>query len=287
MINSLITSVFSLFVSFGSSGAAHASMPNQLSLPEYLQPSSLIKTPKRGLFWYDVPTKTETKSDEKYPRPAIPSAEALFQMHPKELKALLDDTLDYAVFKLSPEATMDYYKVLDVARRKSSAFTNLTGFVMLDKPELNAAQDYPITNPGNAEKKRRTDNDVTKKLQAAREEYALLFFTQPACGFCVQQSQILENFQRESGWIIKEVDIIKEPQSRTKFNIDRTPVTVLIRKNGDSKQWMPVSVGVDSLSNLRSNIYRITRLFGGEIKPQQFYTNEQQQGGFFDPLKRQ
>ncbi|WP_418382040.1 transposase [Yersinia enterocolitica] len=66
-----------------------------------------------------------------------------------------------------------------------------------------------------------------------------------------------------------------------------TPVTVLIRKNGDSKQWMPVSVGVDSLSNLRSNIYRITRLFGGEIKPQQFYTNEQQQGGFFDPLKRQ
>lgn len=48
---------------------------------------------------------------------------------------------------------------------------------------------------------------------------------------------------------------------------------------------MPVSVGVDSLDNLRTSIYNMTRVLNGELDPRQFFTNEKQQGGFFDPLK--
>lgn len=241
--------------------------------------------PKHGLFWYETPKKEEEKKVEaKYPRPVVPSAEELFQMHPKDMQELLDKTRDYAVYKLSPDAVLDYYKVQDATRRKASAFTNLTGYVMLDNPSLNAAQDYPITNPGNAEKQRERQASKNKALQKNRNEYALLFFTEPNCGFCVQQSRILENFQRDSSWYIKQIDITREPAAKKKFNVDRAPVTILIKRNSPDK-WMPVSVGVDSLDNLRTSIYNMTRVLNGEIDPRQFFTNEQQQGGFFDPLK--
>lgn len=247
---------------------------------------TIKNNPKHGLFWYETPKKEEElKADTKYPRPVVPSAEELFQMHPKDMQELLDKTRDYAVYKLSPDAVLDYYKVQDATRRKASAFTNLTGYVMLDNPSLNAAQDYPITNPGNAEKQRERQESKNKVLQKNRNEYALLFFTEPNCGFCVQQSRILENFQRESSWYIKQIDITREPAAKKKFNVDRTPVTILIKRNAPTDKWMPVSVGVDSLDNLRTSIYNMTRVLNGDIDPRQFFTNEQQQGGFFDPLK--
>ncbi|HCJ7735946.1 conjugal transfer protein TraF [Citrobacter portucalensis] len=244
------------------------------------------KNPKHGLFWYETPKKEdEIKAEAKYPRPVVPSADELFKMHPKDVQELLDKTREYAVYKLSPDAVMDYYKVQDATRRKAAAFTNLTGYVMMENPALNAAQDYPITNPGNAEKQRERQESKTKNLQKNRNEYALLFFTSPDCGFCVQQSRILENFQRESSWYIKEVDVTREPAAKKKFNVDRTPVTILIKRNDPSDKWMPVSVGVDSLDNLRTSIYNMTRVLNGELDPRQFFTNEKQQGGFFDPLK--
>ncbi|EBM7196717.1 conjugal transfer protein TraF [Salmonella enterica subsp. enterica serovar Senftenberg] len=245
-----------------------------------------VKNPRHGLFWYETPKKEEEKKAEnKYPRPVIPSADDLFKMHPKDVQDLLDKTRDYALFKLSPDVVLDYYKVQDAARRKSAAFTSLTGYVMLENPQLNAASDYPITNPGNAEKQRERQELKSKSLIKNRDEYALLFFSEPNCGFCVQQSRILENFQRETSWYIKEIDITRQPAARKKFNVDRAPVTILIKRNSDTDKWMPVSVGVDSLDNLRTSIYNMTRVLNGELDPRQFFTNEKQQGGFFDPLK--
>ncbi|MCX8966607.1 conjugal transfer protein TraF [Erwinia psidii] len=243
-------------------------------------------TPKHGLFWYETPKKPdEVKEEEKHPRPVVPSSDALFKMHPKDIQALLDETRDYAVFKLTPEAVLDYYKVQDAARRKAAAYTNLTGYVMLENPQYNAAQDYPITNPGTAEKKREREASIGANLSRNADAYALFFFTEPDCGLCTQQSHILENFQRETGWYIKQIDIKAHPEARAKFRIDRAPVTVLIKKNVSDK-WMPVSVGVDSLDNLRTSVYNMTRLLNGETDPRQFFTSEKQQGGFFDPLKR-
>lgn len=244
------------------------------------------QNPKHGLFWYETPKKAEDiKEEEKHPQPVIPSSEDMFKMHPKDIQALLDDTRDYAVYKLTPDAVLDYYKVQDVARRKAAAYTNLTGYVMLENPQYNAAQDYPITNPGTAEKKRERDQAVNANLMKNNNDYALLYFTEPNCGLCVQQSHILENYQRDTGWYVKQIDIKEHPEVLTKFKIEHAPVTILIKKN-TAEKWMPVSVGVDSLDSLRTSIYNMTRVLNGESDPRQFFTNEKQQGGFFDPLKR-
>ncbi|WP_233981872.1 conjugal transfer protein TraF [Pectobacterium versatile] len=265
------------------SSISHAAQPITTNL------RSDTKEDKVGFFWYETkpsPEEEKENKNEQWPTPVVPAEDIMFSMHPKDLEKLLDQTREYAIYKLTPEATLDYYKVLDVSRRKAAAFTSLTGYIMLEKPELNAAQQFPITNPGNAERLRISENLVVNQLQDQRDNFALLFFTQPGCGYCVQQSQILQNFQRETGWYIKEVNIMEQPQARAKFNITGTPVTVIINKDAGNDQWMPVSVGVDSLSNLKSNVYRVTRLFNGEIDARQFYTNAAQSGGFFDPIKK-
>jgi len=238
---------------------------------------------KHGLFWYETPPKPEAVNDE-YPKPIVPDADTLFKMHPKQIRKLLNDTLEYAVYALTPESTLDYYKVQDAMRRKSAAFTNLAGYVMLQNTSLNGAMDYPVTKPGNAVRAKQFDQSITNKIKAGRSEYALLYFTQPNCAYCVQQSQILENFKRETGWLIKEVDILRQPEAAAKFNVDRTPVTVLIKKGAGANDWMPVSVGIDSLSNLKGNLYRLIRQLNGEASPQQFYMDESQKNGFFDPM---
>lgn len=273
--NMKVTVISLLFITACLCSTSHASIDQRE-----------VQNPKHGLFWYEAPKKAEEKKEEeKHPRPVVPPSEEMFKMHPKDIQALLDDTRDYAVFKLTPDAVMDYYKVQDVARRKAAAYTNLTGYVMLENPQYNAAQDYPITNPGTAEKKRERDQSVVASLAKNNNEYALLYFTEPNCPLCVQQSHILENFQREAGWYVKQIDIKAHPEVRSKFKIDRAPVTILIKKNTPDR-WMPVSVGVDSLDNLRSSVYNMTRVLNGESDPRQFFTSEQQQGGFFDPLKR-
>lgn len=238
---------------------------------------------KHGLFWYEAPPKKEeAKKPEEFPRPVVPDEETMMKMHPKQIKKLLEDTLDYAVYKMSPEATLDYYRVADVMRRKAAAYTNVSGFVMLQHPELNGASGYPVTKPGNAVRVKQLNENIDKTLAGNRHMYALLFFTQPNCPYCHQQAQILDNFQRDSHWLIKEVDIIQQPEAAAKFNVSMTPVVVAIRK--DSDIWQPVSVGVDSLSNLKSNLYRMVRQLNGEAVPQQFFMDESQANGFFDPM---
>lgn len=252
-----------------------------------LTPCFVGATPeqKHGIFWYETPPKNPTEiTQDEYPKPVVPDAETLFKMHPKQIKKLLNDTLEYAVYALTPEATLDYYKVQDAMRRKSAAFTNLAGYVMLQKPGMNGAMDYPVTKPGNAVRAKQLDQQITNKIREGRDGYALLYFTQPNCPYCVQQSQILSNFKRETGWLIKEVDILRQPEAAAKFNVDRTPVTVLIKKGAGADDWMPVSVGIDSLSNLKGNLYRLIRQLNGEAAPQQFYMDESQTNGFFDPL---
>lgn len=242
---------------------------------------------KHGLFWYETPPKKEEAKEGKeekkeYPRPIVPDQQTMMQMHPKQIKKLLDETLDYAVYKMSPEATLDYYKVQDVMRRKAAAYTNVVGFVMLQHPELNGASAYPVTKPGNAVRVKQLNENIDKTLASNRDQYALLFFTQPNCPYCHQQAQILDNFQRDSQWLIKEVDILQQPEAAAKFNVSMTPVVVAIRK--DSDIWQPVSVGVDSLSNMKSNLYRMVRQLNGQAAPQQFYMDESQANGFFDPM---
>ena len=256
----------------------------QLLVAGSLNAATDDKPDKQGYWWYEEPvieSEEEMLEVQEFPTPPLPSQETMMKMHPTQLEELLDQHRDYAVYKLTPETTANYYKVQDVARRKSRAFTSLSSYAMLQNPELNARGAYPVNNPGRKELKRNNELLINNKIARFRNNYALVFLTAESCPYCKVQRSTLKYFRDRHGWTIKEIDIERVPDAALRFNTRVTPMTILIERN--SERWMPITVGVESLSVIEQNTYRAIRLMRKEISPEQFFTNENQDGGFFDP----
>lgn len=109
---------------------------------------------------------------------------------------------------------------------------------------------------------------LTKALSRNQRRYALLYFVQEGCPYCAKETPILTEFQKQTGWYIKQVDIHQQPEVRTKFNISNTPTIVLISEDMDSRSWQPVSYGFSAADTLVNSIYGITRVLSGEANPQ-------------------
>lgn len=242
--------------------------------------SSQVESKKRG-YWWGEAVELPTKEDEYPTPPPNPKTEDLMMMHPKELRELEEQYREYAIWKKTREATKDYWTVVDAARKQARAFTALTAVTMLENPQLNARSQNPITNAGRAAKRKQHDDSVTERLMSARKEFALVMFSQPGCTYCDVQRNTLKFFTDKHYWPFKEIDITKEPDIAQRFNINMTPITILIKKG--TEKWMNIAVGVESVPNIEDNTYRAVRLMKGESTPQQFYTPEYMEGGFYDP----
>ena len=65
-----------------------------------------------------------------------------------------------------------------------------------------------------------------------------------------------------------------------RFGIETVPALILIYR--DSKEHIPVSAGVASLSDIEERLYRGIRLLKGEITPENWSLHEFQKGQGFD-----
>ncbi len=237
---------------------------------------------KAGYWWYEEPA-AEGEEDE-LDKPEIPEGAAIERLKPSEIQSLIDAQLDYALVVQSPEAVKDYYRLIDLSRRRSRGFAALTNVVMLENPGLNARGAYPVTNAARDELTRRRETERRARLQRERQEFALIMFSSAKCAFCISQWNVLQYFSEQTGWIVKKVDIDLEPQKAARFNIKGTPQTIMIRRG--TPQWFTVAVGSDSYPVVADNAYRAIRLLTGEITEQQFFNGEGDDGGFFDPAAR-
>lgn len=239
---------------------------------------------KHGYWWGEkVVIEDESETEEpQYPVPAPnPKLEDLMKMHPSQLKQLEEDYRVYAVWQRTSQANKDYWTVVDAARRVARAFTAQSAVTMLQNPQLNARAQNPITNAGRKVKRQTRDNEVNNGLLKAKDQFALVMFTQPSCQYCQLQRNSLKFFADKHQWSIGEVDITRKPEVAARFNVQITPVTIVIQKG--SEKWMNIAVGAESTPNIEDNAFRAVRLLQGKITPQQFYTAESMQGGFFDP----
>ncbi|VAK79323.1 TraF precursor [Enterobacter cloacae] len=96
-----------------------------------------------------------------------------------------------------------------------------------------------------------------------RLNFALLYFVQPGCVYCQHQLPVMDAFQAQSGWYVKTIDIIQNPEVRSKFNVNATPVIVLIKRNGSSSNWQTVSIGYSPLPTLRADVFKLVRILNG------------------------
>lgn len=120
-----------------------------------------------------------------------------------------------------------------------------------------------------------TNEQINHALVSNRNDYALLYFVQPGCVYCQHQMPIINEFQNQTGWYVKTIDIIATPDVRSKFNINGTPVIVLIKKNAGANNWQTVSIGYSPLNTLRADVYKIIRLFNGYGVSGQSYVRTQ------------
>jgi len=239
-------------------------------------------TNKNGYWWGEKPTIEKEKEEFEAP-PPLPSFKEMMNWHPKKMKEMEEKYREHAVFTRTPEDVQNYWSVVDVARRQARAFTAVTGYVMMNNPEMNARTQNPITNAGREAKRLLHDSEIEQRLLSSRKDFALVMFTQPNCPYCETQRSTLKYFTGKYYWPVKEIDITRRPDIAAKYNVNQTPITILIAKEKDD--WMPISVGADSVPNVADNTYRAIRLMNDEIDPEMFYTPEYMEGGFFDPNK--
>ena len=141
----------------------------------------------------------------------------------------------------------------DVARRKALAYTNVAMYVTQKHSDLfNVGQVYPSARPGITARVRMQQNEITQTIGTAGNNHALIFFVSPGCDFCEQQAHILAYFTDKYNWPIKIVDISRQIQAASRFNITITPTLLLVKKGADKA--LTVSTGVITLSELERKI---------------------------------
>lgn len=271
----------------GAAGAALPALASATPAREAAAPAKPEEEVKRGYWFYKKPPPPAERSEEdlvQKPMTAPPAEEQLLKLPIKQVEKLIEDYREYALYTMEPEAVRWYYEMVDFARRRSRAFMNVTEVVMLNNPRLNMNTEYPTNVPGSNARLQRREATITARLRGAQQNAALIMLTSEGCGFCDAQRGILKFFQQKYGWTIREVDIGTHPEAVTRFGTTSTPSTFLIVR--DSQDWMPVAVGVEALPKIEENTYRALRMLSGETSPQQWTTNEFEDGGMLDPQRR-
>jgi conjugal transfer pilus assembly protein TraF len=238
---------------------------------------------RQGFWWKKEPARQEKETDADTLGPP-PSEEELLKLHPKQIAKLIEDYRDNALWKMQPKEVTWYYTLQDFARRRARAFMNVTDVVMLENPALNMNTVYPESPPGQDARLEQYNQSITKRLDEERERAGLVLLTRQGCAYCEAQRAALKYFQARHGWEVKEVDIDESPQIAAQFGVEYTPTTVVVFRGTD--QWMPVSVGVDTVPSIEEGLYKALRLIMGETTPEQFDVHEYQDGGPYDPTRR-
>lgn len=202
-------------------------------------------------------------------------------MDPDKFQELLANAKKEAVRAPTIDNVKRYFHLQDIARRKAAAFANVAMVVAKNNPQYEGARDLPVSAPGRKAMLRIRREEIGSTILSARDDFALLYFHSPDCSFCAAQDGILGQFAEKYGWIIKPVDVDREAVIASRFDIQTTPTLLLIYRMSDDH--LPVSVGVASLSEIETELYRGMRLLRGDITPEQYSLYEFQRKGYFDP----
>lgn len=240
---------------------------------------------KKGWYWYEV--EKEEEASEEPEEKAVEAASPVdpWKMSAGDFRKLLEETRDRAVAEPTVENVTRYIVLQDVARRKSAAFAAVYQMVMQTRPEFSTASEYPWTNPGIRALVSMRSREVHSTIEEAAGDFAMVYFHRPDCRFCQAEEKVLAYFiERYASWEIKKVDVYKEPTAAARFGASIVPyILVVYRETGE---YMPVSAGVVSLTDLELRLYRSIRYLKGETTPSRFLLYGFQDQGPADPEMR-
>ncbi|MDO3380373.1 conjugal transfer protein TraF [Geoalkalibacter halelectricus] len=261
------------------------------SLPVQAAVGFYGKETQRGWWWYEDPPPADDEVENKESQigelPAAPAPlarltpEQLWDLHPDQLQYYSNEMEKLAVQSPTQDNMRHYYEVQDVIRRKAAAFSSAAEYTWRTNPELSVAKDMPVATPGRNAVTRVRQQEREQTIAAARNDFALLYFRSDQCAFCFEQDNILSFFVDRHGWTVRPINLDQQPHMAARFGISTTPTLLLIYRM--SEDYLPVSVGVSSVSEIETNLYQGIRLLRGETGPEDFNMYDYQRGGGFDP----
>jgi conjugal transfer pilus assembly protein TraF len=237
---------------------------------------------KKGWYWYEKEAvkpkkpKPEFPANRRLPKLSDYTYQQLWNMYPDDFQALLNTFMKKAVQHPTEENVLEYLTMQDIARRKALAYTSVMSYVGQKYPQFSSKTVYPITAPGQAAVVSMRTREQERTIESGRSQFALIMFTREGCDFCEAQKSILAYFVHKYGWPVRMIDIEQNPNMAARFNITMTPTIILVDKN--SRDYMPVSAGVISMSELSLKLYRTIRYLRGEITPQQWFMHDFERG---------
>lgn len=255
-----------------------------VAVPTAAQPSRVAQPePKQGYWWYQAPSPKEDEAHaDELAKPRIPPIAELATWTPPKIRKLIEEQRDYAATVLTIDAVADFWRLQDFARRKARAFAGVTQIAMLQNPELSAKSANPMVGDARAAMGAEKEQVRRHYLRGQAGQFALVMFSRSSCGYCRVQWPIIERFREETGWQVTLMDIDRRPELATRFGVEITPTTMVIRRG--SAQRMVIASGVESYPNLSQTAYQAVRLLLGDIRPEQFLTGAGEEDGFFDAL---
>lgn len=213
---------------------------------------------ERGWYFYEFePLEQEQKPEEEkesgFKKPIV-DWEAVWTMHPKEFSKLFDDLRAYALMFPTEENVAEYYRMNRVYLDRSRKFQEVSTMVAQTHPELSRENTFPVSTVGQEAYRSMKKEEVNRILRQNADNYALLYFYSPECGYCAQQSPILQYFIEDTGWTIKPVDITENQAAALTFDIKSTPSLVMIKKN--STERIRISSGLLPLTDIKERVVR-------------------------------
>ena len=139
----------------------------------------------------------------------------------------------------------------EIASKRSLAYANVAAYVRQKNPQLGVPE-YSLATPGMVASTRTRNGEMERRIHTAKNDYALLYFYSPECEFCRAQDGILRYLQEKYDWEIRAYEMTSGLASR--LNVTVAPSTVLIYRN--SRDYIPVSAGVMSLTDIEQRLYR-------------------------------
>ena len=230
-----------------------------------------------GYFFYKDPNELPPEEKEKEKKPKkLPFAEGSFNgtipwnrvkdMHPTELRILLDDVKNHAIQKPTEERLLAYMTLQTMAMEKATAFQETWSEVLQQNPILNENAKRPaagfVTNMLVVEQR----DELEKAIEHMKQEMGIVFFYTDSCAYCDKQKEVLESFGKRKEWTnIVGVNISKEPEVGKEFNVQIVPdLWVVGNVDGEIKKRR-LSAGLSSHTQIEKGILNAySRWFKGK-----------------------
>ena len=244
---------------------------------------------KRGWWWYEKKSVEPEQKEKKETSISVKvnlddyTHQELWDMYPDNFQKILKIVLKQAVQNPTVKNVKDYLTMQDISKRKSMVFANVVGYVGQINPDFSINEAYPVTAPGRRALTAMTLEEKNDTIRKARDQYGLIMFSREECRFCRSQSEILAYFEDYFGWPVRNIDIGFQPDTATRFNVEKVPQIIIVSK--ETGDYMPISVGTTSMAELKDRIYRAIRMMEGKIGPEQWYIHDFEKGTSIDPLQ--